>query len=105
MRCYNSSPQALGIIFKCTLFSTRSCLNGKKHSGQMGEKCSKVKNQEKYNRSGQLRYVVKYKVRNMAKSLLRYHCYCPMVLMQTTNTAVFESTSCVLIGFLAKFHK
>ena len=35
----------------------------------------------------QLRYVVKFQVREMAKSLLK-HRYCPMLLMRTTKTAV-----------------
>ena len=47
---------------------------------------SKLK--EQYNQSGQLRDVVKYKGRKMAKSLLKYHCYCPVLLMQTTKIAV-----------------
>ena len=36
--------------------------------------------------------MVKYKVRKMAKSLLKHHCYCPMLLMQTTGV-VIEWTS------------
>ena len=52
--------------------------------------------------------VVKYKVRKMAKSLLKHHCYCPILLMQTTKTAVgkgyFPSPLWVLIGVLDIFH-
>ena len=33
-------------------------------------------------------YVIKYKVREIANSLLNHHCYCPMLLMRTTKTAV-----------------
>ena len=42
------------------------------HNGHES-KYSKLKKLYKYNQSGQLRYVVKYKVRKMAKSLLKYH--------------------------------
>ena len=59
-----------------------------------------------------MRNVVKYKVRKMAKSLLKHHFYCPMLLMQTTknsclftNKGHFSSPLWVLIGVLAKFHK
>ena len=52
------------------------------------------------------RNVVTYKVRKMAtslaKSLLKQHCYCPMLLMQTTKTAVCLQTKGVfhhLYGF------
>ena len=50
----------------------------------------------------QLRYVVKYKVRKMAKSLLKHHFYCPMLLMWTTKTAVCLQTKATfdqLYGF------
>ena len=55
-------------------------------------------------------YVVKYKVRNKAKGLLKHHCYCPMSLMWTTKITVtnkghLSSLLCVLIGVLAKFHE
>ena len=43
---------------------------------------------KKYKLSGQLRYVVKYKAIKMAKSLLKQYCYCPMLLMKITKTAV-----------------
>ena len=52
--------------------------------------------------SGQLKYAVKYKVRKMAKSLLKHHCYCPMLLMRTTKTAVCYQTKAIfyyLYGF------
>ena len=52
--------------------------------------------------SGQLRYVVKYDIRTMAKSLLKHHCYCPMLLMRTTKTAVCLQTKAIfhhLYGF------
>ena len=49
-----------------------------------------------YNQSGQLRYVVKYKVRKMAKSLLKHHCYCPKLLMRTTKTGVCLQTKAFL---------
>ena len=48
-----------------------------------------------------MKYVVKYKVRKMAKSLFKHHCYCPM-LMQTTKTAVRLQTKAIfhhLYGF------
>ena len=60
----------------------------------------------KYNQSGQLRYVVKYKVKKMAKSLLKHHCYCPMLLMWTTKTAVYLQTKAIfphLYGFILVF--
>ena len=38
-----------------------------------------------------VRYVVKYKVRKMAKSLLKNR-YCPMLLMRTPKTAVYLQT-------------
>ena len=48
----------------------------------------------------------------MAKSWLKCNCYCPMLLMQTTKTAVclqtkayFASPLCALIDVLAKFHE
>ena len=50
-------------------------------------------------------------VRQMAKCLLRYHYYCPMLLMQTTKTDVCLQTNTIvhqlygfLISLLAKFH-
>ena len=43
----------------------------------------------------QLRYVVKYKVRNMAKSQLKQHCYCAMLLMRTSKTAVYSQTKAI----------
>ena len=53
----------------------------------------------KYNLSGQLTllYVVKYKVRKMSKSLLKHHCscYCPILLMRTTKTAVCLQTKAI----------
>ena len=45
--------------------------------------------------AGQLRYVVTYKVRKMAKSLLKQHFYCPMLLMHTTKTAVCLQTKAI----------
>ena len=54
-------------------------------------------------------YVVKYNVRKMAKSLLKHHCYCPMLLMRTTKTDVCLQTKAIfhhlLIAVLAKFHE
>ena len=49
-------------------------------------------------------YVVNYKVRKMAKSLSKHHCYCycPMLFMQTTKTAVCLQTKVIfhhLYGF------
>ena len=44
---------------------------------------------------GPLRYVVKYIVRNMPTSLLKLHCYCPMLLMRTTKTAVCLQTKAI----------
>ena len=64
-------------------------------------------------------HMAKYKVRKMAKSLLKHCCYCPVLLMQTTKTdvclqtkAIFHHSygsvayllSLVSIGVLAKFH-
>ena len=49
---------------------------------------------------GQMRYVVKYKVRKMTKSLLKHHCYCPMLLMRTTKTAVCLQTQAIFITFM-----
>ena len=41
-------------------------------------------------------YVVKYKVRKMAKSLLKHHCYCcPVLLMHTTKTSVCLQTETI----------
>ena len=57
---------------------------------------------KKINLSGQLRYVIKYIVREMSKSLLKYHCYCPMVLMRTTKTGVYLQPKAIfhhLYGF------
>ena len=42
-----------------------------------------------------MRCVVKYKVRKMAKSLLKHHCYCLMLLMWNTKTAVCLQTNAV----------
>ena len=56
--------------------------------------------------TSQLRYVVNYKVRKMAKSLLKYHCYCPMLLMRTTKTYVRLQTKAIsrhLYGFSLVF--
>ena len=47
-------------------------------------------------------YAVKYKVRKMAKSLLKHHCYCRLLLMWTTKTAVCLQTKAIfhhLYGF------
>ena len=49
----------------------------------------------KSNQLGLLRYVVKYKLRKMAKTLLKHHCYCPMLLMRTTKTAVCLQTKAI----------
>ena len=38
--------------------------------------------------------VVKYGVR-MVKSLFKHHCYCPMLLMQTTKTVVCLQTKAI----------
>ena len=72
----------------------------------------KTEKQQTYNHSGQLRYVVKYKVRTIAKSLLKHYCHFPMLLMRTTKTAVCLQTKAdslsplwVLYGGLAKFHE
>ena len=49
---------------------------------------------------------MKYKVRKMAKSLLKHHCYCPMLLMWTTKTAVCLQTKAIfhhLYGLLELF--
>ena len=80
------------------------CLNKSKHS--------KLKKHEKYNHSGQLRYVVKYKVRKMGKSLFEHQCYCLMIFMRITKTAVcfqnkghFSTPLWGLIGVLAKFQE
>ena len=46
--------------------------------------------------------VVKYEVRNMPASLLKQHCYCPMLLMRTTKTAGCLQTKAIfhhLYGF------
>ena len=61
----------------------------------------------------QLRYVVKIGVTKMAKSLLKQHCYHPMLLHDAdhqnsclfTNKCHFSSPFLVLIGVLAKFHE
>ena len=45
---------------------------------------------------------IKYKVRKLAKILLKYRCYCPLLLMQTTKTAVCLQTKAIfhhLYGF------
>ena len=59
-------------------------------------KYSKLKKIKKYYQSGQLRYVVKCKVIKMAQSRLKHHCYCPMLLMRTTKTAVCLQTKAIL---------
>ena len=49
-----------------------------------------------------MRYVVKYQVIEMLTSLLKQHCYCPMLLMRTTKTAVCLQTKAIfhhLYGF------
>ena len=58
-------------------------------------KYSKLKNLKRYNQSGQVKYVVKYKVRKMVKCLLKHHCYCPKLLMRTTKTAVCLQTKAI----------
>ena len=40
-------------------------------------------------------YVVKYKVRKMTKNVLKRHCYCPVLLMWTTKTAVCLKTKAI----------
>ena len=57
-------------------------------------------------------YMVEYKVRKIAKRVLKHHCYCPILLMRTTKTVVWFTNKCllpspiwVLIGVLAKFHE
>ena len=39
--------------------------------------------------------VVKYKVQKVAKGLLKQHCYCPMLLMWTTKTAICLQTNTI----------
>ena len=71
-------------------------------SGQMSQNVQTVKTIEIQSVTGQLRYVVKYKVRKMAKSLSKDHCCCPMLLMQTTKTSVCLRTKAIfhhLYGF------
>ena len=42
-----------------------------------------------------MRYVVKYQVEKMPTSLLKQHCYCSMLLIQTTKTAVCLQTEAI----------
>ena len=70
-------------------------LNGhnRQPGGHMG------KNKFKLTKEIQLGYVVKYKVRKMAKG---HHCYYPMLLMRATKTAVCLQTKATfhhLYGF------
>ena len=46
------------------------------------------------------RQVVKFKVKKMAKCLLKHHCYCPMLLMRTIKTAVCLQTKSICITFM-----
>ena len=39
--------------------------------------------------------LVKFKVREMAISLSKHHCYCPMLLIRTTKTAVCLQTKAI----------
>ena len=64
-------------------------------TGSIVVKIIKLKKLLKYNQSGQLSYAVKYKVGKMAKGLLKHQCYCPMLLMQTTKTAVCLQTKAI----------
>ena len=57
------------------------------------------------NTTGQANCVIKYKVRNMAKSLLKHHCNFPMLLVQTTKTGHFSLPLWVLIGVLSEFNE
>ena len=66
----------------------------------MGKHFQTEKTPKKYNYSGHLRYMVKYKVRKMAKSLLKLHCYCPMLLVQTTKTTLCLQTKAIVITFM-----
>ena len=81
-----------------------SVLKGTKrqHSGQMSQIFKTIKTIQK----AKLRYVAKYKVRKMAKSLLKHHCCCPMLSMRTTKTAVCLQTKAIchhLYGFQRVF--
>ena len=42
---------------------------------------------------------VKYKEGKIAKSLLKHHCYCSMLFMWTTKTAVCLQTKAIFTGF------
>ena len=63
------------------------------HSGQTSQIFKTKKNLEIQSVRPTEVYVVKYKVGKMAKSLLKHHCYCPKLLMQTTKTAVCLQTN------------
>ena len=82
----------------CCYFFYMFLLNLKGHNTQHCGHTVKGLQTEKtmeYNQSGQLRYVVKYKVRKIAKSMLKHHCYCLMFLMETTKTAVCLQTMAI----------
>ena len=71
--------------------------HNRQHSGKMSHNIQYWKKKlEKHNQLGQLRYVVKYKVRTMAKSFLKHHRYCPMLLLPTTKTAVCLQRPCFI---------
>ena len=47
-------------------------------------------------------FIFKYEARKMPKCLLKHHCYCLMLLMRTTKTAVCLQTKAIfhhLYGF------
>ena len=76
-------------------------------------KLFKTERKKQNNQSGQLRYVVKYNVRKMAKSLLKHHSLLLSNVIDAdhqnsclfTNKGHFPSPLCVLIGVLAKCHE
>ena len=106
--CIHITPLLAGL----TAVSRHTGIKGNQKAAKWsnGSKYSKLKKHLEYTRPGYLRHLVKFKVKNMAKSQLNRYCYCPMLLMGTTKTAVpnkghFASPLWVLISVLAQFHE
>ena len=68
------------------------------HSGHRGQHFSHEKT-IKVHLVGPNEICGKYKVRTMAKSLLKHHCYCPIIMMRSTKTAFCLQTMTIFHPF------
>ena len=85
-RRQNSLPLSAAKHF--TIKSSFSCISWQQLAAEQGAAASSI-----------LTSPLKYKVRKMVKSLLKHHYCCPMLLMQTTKTAISLQTKAIYHHF------